>query len=324
MPDRETIRREGDPVPILFADAQRTSIPPGMGGGGLGAGGGDEGAHQLYYCYLLRSQNVTSSYWRSRTYIGFTVDPRQRIRQHNGEITAGAAKTRKGRPWEMVLCVHGFPSSTHALQFEWAWQHPMESRLVRTLQCLEGTGQVGWGGRGAYWRVRDEPDLVGVFRVARLMFEMLHVSPFCHLPLTVQILNGDSYGTLPARCRGPALPPHMRLVVAGLECLPTRGVAAEHLGIGALDGDASCGMCRSDMEGRRVGCPHCGFRAHPRCLARALMFDMGDLGQGADEGGAAGDGTGNGKKLILPSTGRCVECSEPLAWATAVAAGLAG
>jgi len=258
------------------------------------------------------------------------VDPANRIRQHNGEITAGAAKTRKGRPWEMVLCVHGFPSSTHALQFEWAWQHPMESRLVRSMACLEGTGQVGWGGRGAFWRIRGEPDLTGMYRVARLMFEMLHVSPFGHLPLTVQILKGDAYGDLHAKCRGPPLPPHMRLVVAGLECLPqTRGVgdASGEGREGAAHCDAqSCGMCRAELEGRRVGCPHCGFLAHPMCLARVLMFEMAEGSEASpgDDGEMCSEEQGDGKSLLLPATGRCVECSEPLAWASAVAAGLRG
>ena len=38
----------------------------------------------------------------------FTVDPRRRLRQHNGEIKGGASATRLGRPWEMLVYVYGF------------------------------------------------------------------------------------------------------------------------------------------------------------------------------------------------------------------------
>ena len=56
-------------------------------------------------CYLLRSKNTRA---RGRTYIGFTVDPSRRIRQHNGEIVSGARSTRSGRPWDMVMVISGF------------------------------------------------------------------------------------------------------------------------------------------------------------------------------------------------------------------------
>jgi len=46
----------------------------------------------------------------------FTVNPRRRIRQHNGEIGCGAWRTKKRRPWEMVLCIYGFPTNVSALQ----------------------------------------------------------------------------------------------------------------------------------------------------------------------------------------------------------------
>lgn len=71
----------------------------------------------FYACYLLFNG-------KRSCYIGSTPDPERRLRQHNGEITGGAKKTVKGRPWEMVLIVHGFLHHVAALQFEWSWQHP--------------------------------------------------------------------------------------------------------------------------------------------------------------------------------------------------------
>ncbi|KAH9924972.1 uncharacterized protein BXZ73DRAFT_23567, partial [Epithele typhae] len=82
----------------------------------------------FYACYLLKSVRTPRA---TSTYIGSTPSPPRRIRQHNGEITQGAWKTRNGRPWEMQMIVHGFPSKLAALQFEWAWQHPHISRHLR-------------------------------------------------------------------------------------------------------------------------------------------------------------------------------------------------
>ena len=56
-------------------------------------------------CYLLRSKSPRRV---GRTYIGFTVNPSRRIRQHNGELVSGAKSTRSGRPWDMVMVVSGF------------------------------------------------------------------------------------------------------------------------------------------------------------------------------------------------------------------------
>ncbi|KAG8830080.1 Slx4p interacting protein [Serendipita sp. 399] len=68
--------------------------------------------------------------------IGSTPNPLRRLRQHNGEIQAGARRTAKGRPWEILALVHGFPSRLSALQFEWAWQHANKTRHLK-----DGNGQ---------------------------------------------------------------------------------------------------------------------------------------------------------------------------------------
>ena len=70
---------------------------------------------KFFHCYLLNSKSDSAS-----TYIGFTTHPMRRIRQHNGEIKAGALRTRRKRPWEMVAVVYGFSDKIAALQFEWA------------------------------------------------------------------------------------------------------------------------------------------------------------------------------------------------------------
>lgn len=72
-------------------------------------------APSMVYC--LESLSRVGS---TATYIGFTVSPYRRLRQHNGEVTAGARRTRKRQPWSFVAVVRGFVSQTVGLQFEWA------------------------------------------------------------------------------------------------------------------------------------------------------------------------------------------------------------
>ncbi|KAH0478290.1 MAG: uncharacterized protein KVP18_002263 [Porospora cf. gigantea A] len=77
--------------------------------------------------YLLQSVNRPET-----SYIGFTNQPKRRLRQHNREIKGGARKTATSRPWVMSLVVSGFMSTVQALQFEWSLNNPRRSRLYTT------------------------------------------------------------------------------------------------------------------------------------------------------------------------------------------------
>ena len=74
---------------------------------------------QHFYVYLLISTN-------GNTYVGATVNPLRRIRQHNGEIKGGAyatsLKVGQGEIWTRVAYVSNFPTWQSALQFEWRWK----------------------------------------------------------------------------------------------------------------------------------------------------------------------------------------------------------
>lgn len=83
-----------------------------------------------FHCvYLLTSLDPFCS---GEYYIGYTVNPLRRLRQHNGELVNGAKRTRRrGRPWAIVCCVSGFPEDRAALKFEWCWQHPAASARLK-------------------------------------------------------------------------------------------------------------------------------------------------------------------------------------------------
>lgn len=169
-------------------------------------------------CYLLRS---LASGFAATTYIGFTNDPARRVRQHNGEIKAGAKRTSRKRPWAVVAVVGGFPSKVAALQFEWAWQHPGDSRAVRrTVGCQARK-------RGAQHKLT-------------LAHAMLRIAPWSAWPLTVHYVDT---ALMHAVETARPLPPHMR------EC---RGVLA---------GASERGDCAHRCAQRVASCARARARA---------------------------------------------------------------
>ena len=89
---------------------------------------------QPWFCYMLESIDG------DRTYVGATVNPDRRLRQHNGEIVGGARAT-KGRAWRRRYLIGEFPEEKSALRFEWRWkwltrQAPGDSFLERRAHAL--------------------------------------------------------------------------------------------------------------------------------------------------------------------------------------------
>ena len=69
-----------------------------------------------WFCYMLASSDGR------KTYVGATIDPDRRLRQHNGQLSGGARAT-KGRVWKRVFLIGGFVGEKAALRFEWRWKY---------------------------------------------------------------------------------------------------------------------------------------------------------------------------------------------------------
>lgn len=99
-------------------------------------------AKRPWYVYILATEDDTA------TYVGATVDPDRRLRQHNKEIVGGAratgARVATGHTWRRLCRVQGFPDNHAALSFEWRLKSLTRRRDVahlgpieRRLKCLQ-------------------------------------------------------------------------------------------------------------------------------------------------------------------------------------------
>ncbi|XP_018008017.1 structure-specific endonuclease subunit SLX1 [Hyalella azteca] len=203
----------------------------------------------FYGVYLLVSENPRFS---GRTYIGFTVDPHRRLRQHNrGSHAGGAWRTSHKGPWSMVLVTHGFPNEVSALRVEWAWQHPEASRRLRGVPRKKASES-----RLAY--------------SVRLLGCLLQTPPWCALPLTVTWLEQRYYIPFTQDLHPP---PHMVVRTCDIsELKKSKRLPADE---GADGGPAICGLCNDSMDVLdRIRCTHddCYLVSHPLCLGRLLLL----------------------------------------------------
>lgn len=107
----------------------------------------------MNYCYMLYTD-------KNQTYIGATIDPDRRLRQHNKEISGGARATgiqvAHGLTWKRGCYITGILEWRSALQIEWRWKqlgrtqfkhikNPIERRLysLKRLLSLEKPTEKG-------------------------------------------------------------------------------------------------------------------------------------------------------------------------------------
>ncbi|RDD37819.1 Structure-specific endonuclease subunit SLX1-like protein [Trichoplax sp. H2] len=211
----------------------------------------DDSYYNFYGCYLLTSTNPKYKGW---TYIGFTVDPNKRIKQHNGGRRFGGAKRTSGKgPWIMVLVVHGFPNEIVALQFEWAWQNPKNGRRLRHLSGKKAS----------------ESGLEFRFRI---LTEMLRCQPWCSLPLIIRWLEPQYEIQFPVSQQAPQ---HMPIAYGPIKI----GNFKHYQTDDRYQLPKRCVLCHCRIEGldELLVCTwrNCQMSSHLTCLAEQFANDNG-------------------------------------------------
>ncbi|KAL0956180.1 hypothetical protein HGRIS_002340 [Hohenbuehelia grisea] len=262
----------------------------------------------FYACYLLQSVQTPRS---TATYIGSTPNPPRRIRQHNGEITAGARKTKHKRPWVMQMIVHGFPSKLAALQFEWAWQHPYVARHLRNES-----------GKAVFSKSSKNRYLKGNIQVVRTMIAShpyntwpLHVKLFT--TQAVKFWEDASHPTIPLP--GFTLSTELEGVdgksghagsgrqgpIEVTDGHLTTAYLAKNSALLASGSTVSCSVCHEPLHDYASNplattlCPHmdCTSTAHMVCLSRSFAAAQQ-----------------NSSSSLTPRGGSCTECRSYILW----------
>lgn len=78
-----------------------------------------------HFCYILVNPR-----WPGKSYVGYTVSPARRVRQHNGILVGGSKYTSRYKPdWEFLAIVTSPQFTKHTgLSFEWSLHHPTNRR----------------------------------------------------------------------------------------------------------------------------------------------------------------------------------------------------
>ena len=246
-----------------------------------------------YFCYLLVSCNAPST-----CYVGFTKTPRKRLRQHNGEISAGAWKTHKHRPWKHVGIVSGFPNGIVAFQFEWQWQHAKKVRILKEYQGKQRGGS---------------PAMLGVLAA------LLSTPLWQRLNLVVHFLDNDKKMLFDKMLNHPSTSvlttnaeiDRMHLAAAQSSShqtdLPCQ--ICQQVEVRMTSNSSSSSSGSSSVNARRMWCcpqSSClGYRAHLLCMSQQQQTDLG-------RSDAVTVST------MVPITWQCGQCGVTVPWSQCV------
>jgi len=248
-----------------------------------------EEIENFYGVYLLVSQNVR---YKGRTYVGFTVDPIRRLKQHNGGCEEGGArKTNNRGPWAMVMIVFGFPNMISALRFEWAWQHPQTSRRLNHLPP----------------KLNRERSLQYHIKI---LSNMLNIGPWNRLPLNIRWLRPDLREDIDFN---NDLPPPMHMSISYGEIIASKKKSAQKASSSKASklecDDATiveeflCGLCVRPISDKKDGLtcisPRCKSVSHMACLAEHFRQTSQDK---------------TGLEYLLPVDGTCPVCDFHCLW----------
>ncbi|VDN85609.1 unnamed protein product, partial [Brugia pahangi] len=242
------------------------------------------------YCLLSRSPN---RYFKNRCYIGYTVNPNRRIRQHNAGKEFGGYYCEKQClrlflikdifklvyycNLDMVCIIHGFPNSVSALRFEWAWQNPEKSRRLRLLNLKKRTSETAFG-----------------FRL-RIACHMLNSDPWRRLSLTFRWLLPELEIPFP------------------LDVLPPSHIAVEHGAVTKIstlipqlqeeyDVAGTCSLCLKPILSisellRCHANETCKSHFHMRCLSKHALNAVDEY-----------------RTSLFPIQGQCPKCGVVYLW----------